>query len=573
MKYANLPKEPVIAIIVVASIAAVVAIVLGSIFLHRSKVKRQVYELRRNFEHLHAILITQDAQYIKRLENISRTNLLYVDTHTKFLKRFKEIRDKHDAYAQGQVNRLKDMFDDRKYKLIKESLPRVKDAVKELETEVNGLNSDLLLVVKPEEEARQSSLSLKENLRRIRQDYYAKQGDLGLVNESFSEVFNYIDKLFTEFDDYVESAQYDDANEVLPKIKTILLELSNSIIELPDLCALVTSVIPDKLISLENAYEGMEKENYPLHHLGVNQTCKNIKVEITRLTTKIKRFDLNGVHARLDEISTSMDQFFISFENEKVAREEFETNNEKVYSTVNTIERRYIKICNLIPEVEKVFVFNPKYVEKITNIKTNVNMLGALKRSLDTFVHSATKQPYSVLVAKMKDLDAASKTIIVELDEINNYMNSLKADTEKAYNKIYTCYQEIKDGENQLDKMNMEIMNAKYKEQIDTLYSLLNKLNELVHKSPINVDEVNENRKELEALAEPILKDGQIKADFINMQEAEQYILYANRHRTHLSEVEDKMHQADTYFSNGNFKEATNIAKQVIEQTNINERK
>ena len=81
----------------------IVGIVLGSlallaglsfviyIFVLRERIyKKQIREIDRRVQFLHALLIGQDAQYVKRLEIISRTNLLYVDIHTKFLKKFKK---------------------------------------------------------------------------------------------------------------------------------------------------------------------------------------------------------------------------------------------------------------------------------------------------------------------------------------------------------------------------------------------------------------------------------------------------------------------------------------------------
>jgi len=577
MKFANVTSNsnPTVLIIIIA-VAAVLflsLLIIALIAYSRHKLKRRVYECDRRFQYLHALLIGQDAQYVKRLGIISRTNLLYVDTHTKFVKRFKEIRDQLDSYAQRKVNDLKDLYDEHKYKLAKEDLENVLKIVNNYENEVNSLNEDLLAVVKPEEDCRQSSLSLKESLRRIKQEYYSKQADLTLVNDSFVEIFKWIDSQFEIFEEYVESAQYDDANNVLPQIKVAADELSNSLSELPILCTLIASVIPDKLISLENAFEVMSRDHYPLHHLCVKQSIQEIKDEIKVLTTRIKQFDLNNVHTRLDDISLQIDEYFKLFEEEKTARIDFEEHNEEVYDTVETIEKSFIKLCNTIPEVTEIFIINESQRNKINLIQNEINKVGALKRSLDTFIHSATKQPYSLLVKKMNELDGASKSIINDIDDFNSYLASLKDSAEKAYDLVYNFYDKLVKAEQQVREINVENISRKYAPQFEELYELLNSIYSLLSVQPINIENVNELVTKVYDIGNVIFDDGQISQDY-NMQVlAENTILYANRDRIHLSDINDLVKQAEQMFSQGDFEQAYTTAGDALKRVQGNDKK
>ena len=561
----------IIALIVIGSILLLAGILflLYKFVFEKNQLRRQIRDLDRRFQYLHALLIGQDAQYVKRLEIISRTNLLYADIHTKFLKRFKEVRDKHDAHAQSIINGLKDLADDKKTKALKAALVDAKDAIASYENEVNGLNNALLQVVKPEEECRQASLALKERLRRIKQDYYAKQSDLQLLNESFEEIFKYIDTQFEEFENFVESAQYDDANSVLPNIDRILLEISNAMGELPNLCAMVVSYIPEKIASLENAYEIMIQDNYPLHHLGVSSSIKEMKQENDELTTKIKQFNLRGVSDRLDDIASRIDAFFKLFEEEKEARRFFEEENESIYQTVNTIERRFIKLCNYIPEVSKIYIINDEHQSKINSIQNDINKLGALKRSLDTFIHSSTKQPYSLLANKMKELTEASNTVIGAMDDFQKYLSSLRSDTEEAYKLVFEYFFKVKEGEKQVRDMEVEKMDEKYAPNFDRLYELLNNINSLLQVTPINVDAVNENVNELHSLNEDILDNGAISQDNNMRLLAENAILYANRDRHNFSDIDDLAKQAETLYNNGDFEQSYVVAGSALEKIRV----
>ncbi len=560
-------------IIILSILVAAAATFVIILIIKRNYLKHTILDLDRRFQYLHALLIGQDAQYVKRLEIISRTNLLYVDTHTKFVKRFKEIRDHLDANAQRRVNDIKDLYYDHKIKLVKQELPKVLKTVEDYEKEVNILNNDLLKVIKPEENCRQSSLSLKEQLRRVRQDYYAKQSDLTLVNDSFVEVFKYVDSLFEDFEAYVEAAQYDEANAVLPKIDEIIKELAKILVTIPDLCTLVTTIVPEKLISLENAYQTMTEDKYPLHHLCVKQSISEIKKEVDLLTKRIKHFDLEGVRTKLDDISYQIDEYFKLFEEEKAARVDFEQNNENVYNTVGTIEKSFIKLCNTIPEVSKVFVISEEQHNKINFIQSEINRVGALKRTLDTFIHSATKQPYSLLLKKMNELKSSSESIISEIEDFNQYIVSLKEDSENAYNLVFEFFNKIVEAEKRVDQINIQSVTEKYRVPFDHMYELLNSVYKCLIVQPINVEQVNREVGEIKELGNSLLNDGQVKQDHNMMVLAENAIVYANSDRFHLSDINELVKHAEEYFRAGEFENAYTTVGDALKRVHANEKR
>ena len=561
-------KVGVILLIVLAAIVGLsgLFVIVYFLVLRERIFKKQIREIDRRVQFLHALLIGQDAQYVKRLEIISRTNLLYVDIHTKFLKRFKDLRNKNDGDAEAAIASLRDYIDSKNFKAYKENLPRVIQIVDEYDALVNSLNSDLLKVVKPEEDCRQSALTYKEQLRRIKQDYYSKESELLLMSQSFDEVFALLDKKFEDFETLVESAQYDEANSILPNIDEILHELTIHMSELPALCTMVSTVIPEKIASVQSAHKELLDQKYPLYHLRVNQTIADFEQELENITHSIRIFKVNGIADRLEDMSNKLDAFFTSFDEEKAARETFETNNESVYSTVNLIERNFIKLRNTIPEVGKFFIINEDHKTKINNIQNNINKVGALKRSLDTFIHSATKQPYSILLNKMDELSTASKAIISDIEEYNSYISSLKADAEKAYSVVFESYDKVKTAELQVMKMNVKKVSEKYQPQFDELYRLLNEIYNCLITNPIDIDKVNLLLHDYYEIANVILDNGEVNADYNLMVLAENSILFANRHRYHLADVDSQLAQAETYFQNGDFQNASMLANNVLKR-------
>ncbi|MDD7316459.1 MAG: septation ring formation regulator EzrA [Bacillales bacterium] len=566
--YAALSDQTLIIIIIliVVFVLAILSIFIF-IFVRKRNYRKEVRKLEGKFQKAHILLLTQCSNYVRRLEVISHSNLLYGDKHRKYLMKFKDIRDKYDTKAQNAINNIKDLATENNYKKLKIDLPQARNIITEFETEVNELNSNLLKEIKPEDDARQKALLLQENYRRIKNEYDLHNNELTLVSESYEKIFKLVDDKFSEFNNCIESAQYDEANEILPKIDKILHQLSSIGRELPKLVALVNTIIPDKIASLQNAYEVMIQDNYPLHHLTVNVNIREMNDRLELLKNKIRIFDINGVQDQLDKISASIDDFFVLFDEEKKAREQFENDNSGIYQSVNDIERRFIKLKNKIPEVSKIFIINNEYNAKITEIQTEINKVGAFKRSLDTLVHSSVKQPFSVLYSKMNDLHKETDLVISEIESFMAYLESLKRDSEIAYQKIYEYFALLKNAENDLRQINNEFIYSKYKPTIDHLFDLISQVNDLLKVTPIDVEKVNANIEQIHNEGDSLLgANGEISQEAKMRILAENAIVYANRSRNKLSDVDDLIKQSEQLFIKGKFEDSYQVATSVLKR-------
>ena len=166
----------------------------------------------------------------------------------------------------------------------------------------------------------------------------------------------------------------------------------------------------------------------------------------------------------------------------------------------------------------------------------------------------------------MDELSAASNAIISDIEEYNSYISSLKADAEKAYSVVFEAYDKVKTAEYQVSKMNVKKVSEKYQPQFDELYRLLNDIYNCLITNPIDIDKVNSLLHEYFEIANVILDNGEVYQDYNMMVLAENSILYANRHRYHLSDVDTQLSQAETYFQNGDFQNASIMASNILKR-------
>ena len=559
----------IIALAIGGVLLAGLFILLYVFVISRNSIKKQVRELERKYSYLDALLLGQDSQYIHRLEIISHTNLLYVEKYSEFSKRFKEIFDNDDKFAESMIKQLNSLIANKQYKNIKLVINDAKKTIAIFEEAVNELDKELYEVIRPEEEARQAVLKIKENYRRVKQIFYSNSNDLELVSNSFTKVFDKLDQSFTDFESHIESAEYEEANDMLPTLERVVQALSNALEELPSLCILIENVIPEKIASLSQDYAAVEKKGVPLFTLSFhkkvdrwNASLNNVRQRAIDLSTEGCKEDLNKISNEIEEVRQLLNT-------ELEDKDLFEKESDELYTKVIELEKNFLKICSLLPEVKDVYVVSDEQLANIDVLKENMNRLGASKRSLDNFIHSGTKQPYSILRKKLSELQVDYDKAKVSLDDFTAYLDSLKTSSEEAYTLVFVYYYRCKQIESTLRDMGLPEFAEAYQGQLETCYELLNIIDRTLKVQPINVAFINAKVEELKNLANNIFEE--IENRYREQQLAESAIVYANRDRNHQTDVHQQLSVLEKAFYNGEFVKVYHEANGIYQRMHVDE--
>ena len=549
-------------------------IILGGCFfllyhfvISRNRVKHQVRELQKKYSYLDALLIGQDSQYIHRLEIISRTNLLYVDKHEKFSRRFKEIYENDDKFAESMLKQLNALINNKQYKNIKTVISDTKKAMKVFEDKVNALDNDLYILIKPEEDSRQSILKLKENYRRVKQTFYANSSDLDLVSSSINQVFDKLDQMFVTFETHIESAEYDDAQALLPTIGKVVSALESALSQLPNLCILVNTVIPEKIEDLKKHYDELEREGLPLYNLSFQMRVGEWNNDLNIIRTKLTKLQITNIMESLDALQSEIEEMRELLDNELSDKLFFEEHNQRIYQNVVDLEKAFLKVCSLLPEIYRTYVVTDEHKEKVDELKQTMNNLGTTKQSLDNYVHSALKQPFSTLKSKLDDLSNQYEIAKEGMEEFKQYVEFLKNSSEEAYTLVFVYYYRLKQVEEVLREIAIEDFSEPYKVRIEDCYDLLNEIDKAIKIQPIAVDEINDRVAVLKSNANVLFEE--IENKYREMQLAESAVVYANRDRNHQDDVHQQLSALENSFYQGEFVKVYHEANAIFKRMHV----
>lgn len=533
------------------------------------RLEKQIKDLERRYSYLDGLLIGQDAQYVKRLEMISRTNLLYVDIYNEYHKKFKYIFDMQDKYVAGIIRQLKTLIKNKQYKQVKKALSEGKKSLADFENATNELDSQLNKLIKPEEESRQYALRLKENLRNVKQTYNSNAVDLEIVSNSLNVVFDKLDHKFNEFEAHIESAEYEDANAMLPNIEKIIDQLKNVLQELPELCILVTKILPEKIKSVENESESLSIQNYPLHHLLLSHEFEEFNDNLSNLKQRLISLNIKDVKNDALTMQNNIENLHNNFRKEVDSKIFFDANCSKTYSDALDLEKNFLRLCSLLPEMNNIYKIDDEEQAKIKKLKEDINQLGVSKRSLDTFIHSSTPTPYSTLQTKLEKLIQDFEKVSQEVDNFKIYLESLKISSEDAYSLVFSYYYHLKQAELQLRNIAIETTINKYQDDIDQSYVLLSEIYDTLRITPIDVNTINAKVDALKSLTNELFDNINDASNVSSM--AESAILYANRDRYHQIDVHQQLLLCEQQFFNGEFKNTYHDVVQLLKNKHVEE--
>ena len=261
---------------------------------------------------------------------------------------------------------------------------------------------------------------------------------------------------------------------------------------MPNFCIYVTKILPDKIAEITVKYEDLERSGYPLFHLAFRTKVDDWNYRLSYIKKQLVDLKVAGVGEECEAIQNEIEKLSIELDKEVEDKEYFIASNSEIYKNVLDLEKNFLKVCSILPEVEQIYIVDESQQEQMRILKENINSMGVSKRSLDAFVHSSTPQPYSVLRSKLEQLYADYEVALAGLSSFKTYLESLKTSSEEAYSMVFVYYYRLREAEFVLSSINLPSFAQSYASRIDECYELLNEIDRTIKIRPIDVALINE---------------------------------------------------------------------------------
>jgi septation ring formation regulator EzrA len=528
-------------------------------------IKKPYLDLEKKFKDIMSLHKKDLADHFVRLEKISKSNLVYYQYYENLKIHFQAIEQDVYPKAQQAMDQLLKLVKEHQNKSFNLYYPATRTTLDIYQQSVEDLLNELQKIMQPEDETQSRIEQVKESIRLLRTEYFNRRDSLGLVESQFTNLLKNLDDMMINVDQKMDAGEYDDILVSINKMSKVTTMVLGLLDQLPRLCTLIQTVIPDKLTKLVDDVENLVKLGYPLHHLLIKDTINKAKDELEFCRNKLNNFDVKDMEKQLRSIADRLDQFYPLFEKEKNAKITFDQEYEHIYARVNQIEKNFSKLNAQMPKLKEYYVFEDTKLKDIETIKVLISQLNMTKRGLDTLVLSGTKQPYSLQVDKIMTLKTDSDKADALLQAFQVYTTGLKQKVIDAHQSVNQYYLKFKETEKLLLDLNIPSLIEMHQEKFTEYYQRLKIVVDAFQIFPIDMNVIQENLTFIQTDGDSMMKD--IQKTITLAKDAERLLIQANKDRHRTSDHQRIIQLAEQAFFEGKFEKAyqetSNLLKKI----------
>lgn len=545
-------------------VGAVVLSAISTLYIILSKknrIKKDFNNLKDKFNMLNKSNIESK---INKLKSISENNKEYIETYNSINEKYVNLINTYSLEMEMEFNKIDVLFSNKDYKVLKEEMLNLENSINSYEKELVIIEREIKKITSKEEELREIVVPLKEKFRVLKAGFYEHKEELSICSKIFENKINDLEKTIAKLDNKLENGYYKDSEELITELQKEIEFYGYHLEKMPQIVSFSMQVLPKRLDDAVNKYKKMKEEGYPLFSIKVSAMEEKIKTFLEEIKIRFEQFNYEDINSSIKEVAYEIEKINEALEKEVTAKDHFNQYNEVVYENIDDIGKKFLKAKRDTNTIKSIYLIDNEKYNELSTLENQVHILNRIKMELDAYIHSATKHPYSTLTNKMGELAEFGSEVEDRLNNYQNYILSLKSDSEYSYERVNTYSTEITTLYNTLYSLNHKVLSVIYEEAYNEVCDLIQSIDRSLKTKPINVNLVNENCKVLVNKAEELLYEMKNSLKMYNM--AQNIIIFTNKYRSSFSTVNEVLNRAEVHFENGEFEFAIDSVSEVLQE-------
>ena len=357
--------------------AAVILIVLLSYKLYKTRNKKNMLKSIDNLNiRKNNLLSLPVLVELSKIEDIAKSEQLEEKVND-FKTRYDIIKDENLKNITDRINELDNFVDVRDREGFYNSFSEIELDLYGVETSLDSILSEIKDIASYEEKYRAIVIKLKNKYRILDKQFKEKENLYEDISEIIKIQFENIKKRFKDFDKVMEEKLYNEVILVVRSIDTMVDHLAIVLNELPDIMLLINDIIPLRIKDLQDEYEKLDKEGFPLLYLNIEGTINDVNKRCNDIYDKCRVLNITDSLFDLNNILSYLDNLFDEIEKEKTEKVEFELLNKEVSSKISSFENTMKSTYDQLDDIKELYDLKEKDLDIIEDI--NLSLLVDIK--------------------------------------------------------------------------------------------------------------------------------------------------------------------------------------------------
>ena len=542
-------------------IIAVILVTVVLVLLSKHKYKKLRQEVETLDKEKNLIASTPVLSELAKVESIVKNDKME-EKYKNWQKRFEVIKDEKVNLINDMINELDISTSQKHYKNVDQKLAKVEMEIYKVRESANELLGEIKEITVSEEKYRSIVTKLKAKYRKLMNEFTTHKDDYEEIQEAIELQFENIEKRFLDFEHRMEKNEYDEVVHIVKALDTMIDHMGIVVVEVPNLVLMAQKLIPKRIEEILVTSKEMTDNGYNLEYLNIEYNMEECNKNINTIMDRIRVLNLVDCMFELKTMLDYLDTIFNSFDEERLARKSYEEMVAPFEKKLRKTNRIMKDIYNQLDDIKNMYDLSDDDLKELNELKERLEIaINDYKELLR--VKENKEKPYSYLYKQLE----VENNILQELEV--NLDNSLKS-LGSMYDDEIRAREQLEDIQDLLKQCKVKIRSYKLPIIINNYFIELSEANEAIdeiikelNKKPIMIKVLNTR---VDTARDLVLKLYNTTTDMIKTaQLAEMAIVYGNRYRSEMIEIDRGLDNAEMLYHKGDYKDALEVSLSSIE--------
>lgn len=532
------------------------------VLFYRAFRKKQLTKRVEDYEILYNACISVPISFkLNKAANIAKMNPVIDEELQNVKNQYLDLEKRHEEIAIV-LEDIEDALSFGKLKIATSSVYDLEDLVRDTEEITHSLDAQLDKMLEEEVTQREEITELKDIFRGDKTRLVNQMNRYGQSYENLESISKSIEDKFSEFEEWMFANDYEKAKALSQDIKSDLEDFANKLDTVPKLYTLAKGEIPEHLDYLSKAYQEARNQGVYLAHMDVPKS-------IIFVSDKVKE---NLKHISALELDSAQDSLNTSIEALVAMQEAIDKEVSAHYEMQDKMKSSFTILDDYLEDVEEASASKEKVAlrfnfERYENqIDEYLQMAHDLNEKrgviLEIFEENetpATKQ-VNVMNELIEELDLSTKSFYT----LSEKVKQANADEIRAKDQLRKLYLIINDVEVRIKKRSLPSISEKYVHDLERSRAYVHQINNLLNEDVLDVSTLNGTVSEAIDYIYQLHNNVNNLVGVVDM--CENSIVYANKYRAYVPDIESELTKAELAFNNGEYTQSLTMIIEAIER-------
>ena len=533
-------------------IICLVIVIIILHFVRKAEIRYYKNKLKKLEIERNQIASTPVLLELSKVEPIIKNDKME-EKYTEWQDKFTFIKEKRLSIIDDMLIDLDVYVEKRDYKNSRIRIAKTEIEIYKVREAAEHLLDQIKDITLSEAKYRSIVIKLKTKYRSLNKEFQDHRELFGIMQESVEMQLENIEKRFQDFEQVMESNDYNEVVHVCKALDNMIDHMEILIKEMPDVLLMIQTVIPNRMNEVDATYKDMVEKGYVLDYLNIEYNIEESKKNLDRILDKVKMINLEGCMFDLKTMLEYYDSLFIDFEKERLSRKVYEEVSKDFAKRLERTNKLVSDVYDQLDDIKNMYDLSDEDVSIIHEVNKILVMINDDYKKMCQ-KEEAKSCPYSMLNEEVETLTNRLTNMEGDFDQALKSLGNMYDDEVRAREQLEEIQGFLKTCKSQIRSYKLPVIANTYFVQLNEANEAILEVVHELEQKPIVIKTLNTR---VDTARDLVLKLYNTTNEMIhNAELAERCIVYMNRFRSRYEGVDECLSDAEEKFYRGDYKDA-----------------